>query len=40
MRLVPAVRSVIRAADRDQPIENIATMESLISDSMAALKYE
>ncbi len=38
-RLLPAVRSVVRSVDRDQPIENIATMENMISESVARLRF-
>ncbi len=38
-RLLPAVRSVIRSVDRDQPIEDVNTMEDLISKSVARPRF-
>ncbi|HSB12045.1 MAG TPA: FtsX-like permease family protein, partial [Blastocatellia bacterium] len=31
MRLVPAIREVVRAADPDQPVSNVATMDELLT---------
>jgi putative ABC transport system permease protein len=39
MRLLPAIRGVVRSVDPDQPIESIATMEDLIAESVARPRF-
>jgi ABC-type antimicrobial peptide transport system permease subunit len=39
MRLAPAVSAAIRAVDREQPIDNVATMEVLVSQEAFGWHY-
>ena len=37
--MIPAVRSVVLAIDKDEPLDQVATMESLLSESVAQPRF-
>ena len=39
LALVPAVREIVRGIDPDEPVSNVATMDHLISDSVARSRF-
>lgn len=39
LALVPPAREIVRSMDKDEPISNVATMDQLISDSVARSRF-